>query len=101
MLIPDKQLIRKHSYLINWYHAVLALTPLRLQTCGCMPGGGARGQNLEHLRIFFSFTFFSCMQLFIFESLLFEQKALYRADFLSVTSDYRVQCVRVWRGVKI
>ena len=22
-----------------------------------MPGGGARGQNLEHLRIFFSFAF--------------------------------------------
>ena len=57
MLIPDKQLIRKHSYMITWYHAVLALTPLQLQTGGCMPGGGARGQNLEHLR-FFSFTFF-------------------------------------------
>ena len=23
-----------------------------------MPGGGAMGQNLEHLRIFFSFAFF-------------------------------------------
>ena len=58
MLIPDKQLIRIHSYMITWYHAVLALTPLRLQTGGCMPGGGARGQNLEHLRFFFSFTCF-------------------------------------------
>ena len=59
MLIPDKLLIRKHSYMITWYHAVLALTPLRLQTGGCMPGGGARGQNLEHLRLFFfSFAFF-------------------------------------------
>ena len=66
-----------------------------------MPGGGARGQNLEHLRIFFFFHFFSYMELFIFESFVFEQKALYRADFLSVTSDYRVQCARVGRGVKI
>ena len=56
MLIPDKQLIRK--YLITWYHAVLSLTPLRLRTCGCMPGGGARGQNLEHLGILFFFHFF-------------------------------------------
>ena len=84
MLIPDKQHIGKHSYLITWYHAVLAFTPLRLRTCGCMPGGGARGQILEYLRIF-SFTSFSCMVLFIFESFVFEQKTLYRADFLSVT----------------
>ena len=101
MLIPDKQLIRKHSYLITWYHAVLALTPLRLQTCGCMPGVGSWGQNLEHLRIFFPFTFFSCMELFIFESFVFEQKALYRADFLSVTLNYRVQCAWVGPGFKI
>ena len=99
MLIPDIQLIRKLSYLITWYHAVLASTPLLLRTCGCMIGGGARGQNLEHLRIFFFFhLFFSCMELFIFE---FEQKALYRADFLYVTSAYTVQCARVRRGVKI
>ena len=52
MLIPDQQLIRKHSYLIIRYHAVLALTPLRLQTSEFMPKGGARGQNLGHLRIF-------------------------------------------------
>ena len=58
MLIHDKQLIRKHSYLITWYHAVLALTPVRLRTCGCMPGGGARGQNIEHLRFFFFIFFF-------------------------------------------
>ena len=38
------------------------------------------------------------MELFTFESFVFEQKALYRADFLSVTSDYRVQCARVRRG---
>ena len=94
MLIPDIQLIRKHSYLNTWYHAVLSLTSLRLRTCGCMPGGGARGQNLEHL---FS-LFFSCMELFIFESFEFDQKALYRADFLSATSDYRVQCARVGGG---
>ena len=58
MLIPDIQLIRRHSYLITWYHAVLSLTPLRLATCGCMPGGGARCQNLEHLRFIFFHCFF-------------------------------------------
>ena len=40
------------------------------------------------------------MELFIFESSVFEQKALYRADFLSVTSDYRGQCLRVGGGVQ-
>ena len=58
MLIPDQQLIRNHLYLITWYHAVLALTPLRHRTVGFMQGGGARGQNLEHLRFFFFFSFF-------------------------------------------
>ena len=57
MLIPDKQLIRKHSYLITLYHAVLALTPLQIRTLGCMLRVGARGQNLEH-RIFFLSLFF-------------------------------------------
>ena len=47
-----------------------------------MPWGGARGQNLRHLRIFF---FVVAM-----ESFVFEQKILFKADFLSVTSDYRV-----------
>ena len=51
MLIPDQPLIRKHSYLISWYHVVLALTPLRLQTLEFMPRGGARGQNLGHLEL--------------------------------------------------
>ena len=41
-----------------------------------MPGGGARGQNLEHLR-FFSFPFFSCM-----ESFVFEQQELFRVESL-------------------
>ena len=58
MLIPDQPLIRNHLYLITWYNAVLALTPLRLRTGGFMPGGGVRDQNLEHLRFFFSFAFF-------------------------------------------
>ena len=58
MLIPDQPLIRNHLYLITWYHALLALTPLRLRTGGFMQGGGARGQNLEHHRIFFFFCFF-------------------------------------------
>ena len=77
MLIPDQPLIRNHLYLITWYNAVLALTPLRLRTGGFMPRGGARGQNLEHLRIFFSFAFFSCMELFVFE-----QQVLFRLDSL-------------------
>ena len=78
MLIPDQPLIRKHSYLISWYHAVLTLTPLRLQALGFMPRGGARGQNLEHLRIFkFFFFFFSFM-----ESFIFEQQVIFRVDFL-------------------
>ena len=58
MLIPDQPLIRNHLYLITWYNAVLALTSLRLRTGGFMPGGRARGQNLEHLSLFFSFAFF-------------------------------------------
>ena len=61
-------------------------------------GGGAKGQNLGHLRIyiyFFLYFYFSFM-----ESFVFEQKALYMAGFLSVTSDYRVQCPRVGLGSK-
>ena len=58
MLIPDQPLIRNHLYLITWYNAVLALTPLRPQTGGIMQGGGARGQNLEHLSFFFFCFFF-------------------------------------------
>ena len=42
-----------------------------------MQGGGARGQNLEHLRFFFSFAFFTCMEL-----LVFEQQVLFRVDSL-------------------
>ena len=63
-----------------------------------MHRGGAKGQNLGHLRIyiyFFLYFHFSFM-----ESFVFEQKALYLADFLSVTSDYRVQCPRVGLGSK-
>ena len=41
-----------------------------------MPGGGARGQNLEHLRFFFV-SFFSCRKLFVFE-----QQLLFRVDSL-------------------
>ena len=78
MLILDQPLIRKHSYLIIWYHAVLDLTPLRLQTLVFMPGYGARGQNLGHLRIFkFFFFFFSFM-----ESFVFEQQVLFWVDFI-------------------
>ena len=34
-----------------------------------MPGVGAKGQNLEHLRFVF-FTFFSCMESFVFEQVI-------------------------------
>ena len=77
MFIPDQPLIRNHLYLITWYYAVLALTPLQLRTGGFMQGVGARGQNLEHLRIFFFFCFFTCMELFVFE-----QQVLLRVDSL-------------------
>ena len=50
------------------------------------------GQSLEH----FLFALFSLM-----ESFVFEQKILFRVDFLSVTSDHRDQCFRVGLGVKI
>ena len=50
-----------------------------------MPGGEARGQNLEHLRTFF-FHYFSCIELFIFE-----QQVLLGVDSLSIlTSNLRV-----------
>ena len=64
-----------------------------------MPQGGARGQNLEHLRIFFvafNFLLFSFMDPFVFK-----QQVLFRVDFLSVTLGHRVQCPRVGLGVKI
>ena len=35
------------------------------------------------------------------KSFVFEQKVLFRLYFLSVTSDYRVQCPSVGLGVKI
>ena len=62
-----------------------------------MPWGGARGQNLEHLRIFYAFIFQ------LWNHLYLNIRYYYRVDFLSVTSDYRVQCPRVGLalGVKI
>ena len=35
------------------------------------------------------------------DSFVFKQQVLFRVDFLSVTSDHRVQCPRVGLGVKI
>ena len=35
------------------------------------------------------------------DSFLFKHQVLFRVDFLSVTLDHRVQCPRVWLGVKI
>ena len=58
MLIPDQPLIRKHLYLITWYHAVLALTPIQLWTLGLMPMGGARGQNLGYHFFIYFFLFY-------------------------------------------
>ena len=56
-----------------------------------MAQGGARGQNLEHLIIFFLICFsFSFM-----DSFVFRQHALFMVDFLSVTLDHTVQCPKV------
>ena len=49
---------------------------MRVHT-GVWGGGGPRGQNLEHLRIFCLLLFFSCMKLFVFE-----QQLLFRVDSL-------------------
>ena len=62
-----------------------------------MPKVGAKGQNLGHLRIFFIFRFYFSFM----ESFVFEQKVLFRINFLSVTKDHRDQCPRVGLGVKI
>ena len=35
------------------------------------------------------------------DSFLFKHQVLFRVDFFSVTLDHRVQCPRVWLGVKI
>ena len=47
--ISQQLLIRKHSYLDHSYPGGLAFTPLPW-TPGSMPQGGARGQNLGHLK---------------------------------------------------
>ena len=41
-----------------------------------MPQGGARGQNLEHLRVK-RFYFYSCLELFVYE-----QQVILRVDYL-------------------
>ena len=50
-----------------------------------MPQGGARGQNLGHLKnhFFFVFIFLLC------KKIIFKEQVLFRVDFLSVTSDSR------------
>ena len=58
-----------------------------------VPRGGARGQNLGHLKkiyVFFSFIFHTWDPLY-----------LSKRYYLELTSGYRVQCPRVWLGVKI
>ena len=58
-----------------------------------VPRGGARGQNLGHLKKIYVFFFFHCSYM---GSFVFEQKILFRVDI-----GYRVQCPRVGLGVKI
>ena len=54
--ISHKPLIRKHSYLDHRYPEGSAFIPWLL-TPGSMPRGGARGQNLGHLKkVFFYFS---------------------------------------------
>ena len=84
MFIPDQPLIRNHLYLITWYYAVLALTPLQLRTGGFMKGGGARGQNLEHLRIFFILFFL------LVWNYSYLNNRYYLGLTLSVTSNLRI-----------
>ena len=64
-----------------------------------MPQGGARGQNLENLRIFLLLFYF--FYGFIKINFVFKQQVLFRVDFFSVTLDHRVQCPRDGLGVKI
>ena len=55
-----------------------------LRPHGLVPGGGERGQNLEHTRFFFIFAlnFLEC-------NCQFKHQVLFRKDFLSVNSDCR------------
>ena len=60
-----------------------------------MPQGGTRGQNQEHLKIFFvAFNFLLWIHLYL------NNRYFFRVDFLSVTLDHRVQCPRVGLGIK-
>ena len=57
-----------------------------------MPQGGAKGQNLGHLRFFC--LYFSCMESFNLNN-------MYCLRYFSLTSDRKVQCPRVGLEVKI
>ena len=61
-----------------------------------MPQGGARGQNLGHLKksfFFFAFIFLFCNQ-------SFKEQVLFRVDFLPVTADSRFFfCVFIFGGI--
>ena len=50
-----------------------------------MPQGGARGQNLGHLKKSIFFCFYFALML----SIIFKEQVLFRVDFLPVTSDSR------------
>ena len=47
-----------------------------------MPRGGARGQNLEHLRFFFLLLFFLVWNYLYLYDFVFEQQVLFRVDSL-------------------
>ena len=51
-----------------------------------MPQGGARGQNLGHLK---KIIFFFCFYFSLMLSIIFKEQVLFRVDFLPVTSDSR------------
>ena len=60
-------MLRNHSYLPHRYSIRFALFLMTLDT-RVHAGGGAKGQNLEHLNFFFFFFFFKNDILISFQS---------------------------------
>ena len=67
--ISQQLLIRKHSYLDHSYPGGLAFTPWP-RTPGSMPPGGARGQNLGHLKSVFSKFCYGFLEVMSWEPLI-------------------------------